>query len=310
MLLAAAQSPGGERRAFYLALLSARILIPLRESSPDGGSALVSNLEVAPADLNHLNPQLVQEGDKQILPFFSDLSRVELWSQEPVAVTEMPFSMLLNLASEDLWLHLNPGDEIGKEFSPWELARLRHGREAIDEILGEIADPTGESVEIDRQPAELEQLRYHLTLVVESFPEISEAFLISARFLDDEPSRVIVGFRGIDSQVRIAAERLAHLRQETIILARKFLGHESALIIVANVDDRKDPNAALFDETTPFFFRTRGVEDSATYFPKSKFFHKLEQRLSALFNLAWDKMKLVKKVLVDKLNKLHRPNGS
>jgi len=247
-------------------LLEAEIFVPLSDRVTED-RPLIRQIVASLQDSASLNFFTMPVDDRKVLPIFTSAESALEWGQERFVLSSIPFQLLLDLAPGDLWYHLNPGDEVGKEFSPWELERLKLGAEAIDEILSEIDDSAGNPFEIDRQPEHLQALRQHLMTTLEVYAEIQEAFLVSVRSDPQDPERAVIGFRG----ERLSEARLTAIRTELVDLVTQLLGHPSAFVIVANIDDRRDPNAALFDECTPFFFRAS--------FPSTSFLARLWGRL-------------------------------
>ncbi len=110
--------------AFYHAFLESEFVIINRASQ--GSSPREPNYP------NDLFPFLaVRGGDKTWLPIFSGAEAANEWSSYPVDHQTIKGSAVLDRVPNDWWLALNPGSEISKEFSPWEISTLRSGPEGI-----------------------------------------------------------------------------------------------------------------------------------------------------------------------------------
>lgn len=73
----------------------------------------------------------VRGGDKTWLPIFTSEEAVIEWSTQPMNSITLKGSEVLNVIPSDWWLALNPGTEVSKEFSPWEISTLKSGPEGI-----------------------------------------------------------------------------------------------------------------------------------------------------------------------------------
>lgn len=71
------------------------------------------------------------------VPVFSSPELIEEWSGNALHHRSMTGSTLVSLMPEEWSITFNPGSDWGKEFSPWEISELRHGKTAIDEIMQE-----------------------------------------------------------------------------------------------------------------------------------------------------------------------------
>jgi hypothetical protein len=117
----------------------------------------------------------------KIVPIFSQAVFAEHWFGKKIDTTEIPFKNLLNMLAKDSLLHLDPGQTYGKEFTAWEIERLKSGEEALEEIFHELPlDPPPElSIKSDSEL--FPELKAHLRAVLELYEPIDEAFLISVQ---------------------------------------------------------------------------------------------------------------------------------
>ncbi len=127
----------GDRMAlvdFYQSLLLGSVLIPSRFQKNT-----ISNQARYPDDFFGL---LALQGKEQVfIPVFTSEPVMRQWCPESLTYDPVSFPKLLARVPSDWWIVLNPGQEVEKEFSPWEIDLLRGGTgsigELIDELLGE-----------------------------------------------------------------------------------------------------------------------------------------------------------------------------
>jgi hypothetical protein len=86
------------------------------------------------------------------VPCFLSQGEHEEWAIMPTPIRTMQFSHLLTIIPENWEVSLNPGSETGKDFSLWELARLRFGAEGITEILADL------NQEAEIEPAQVQSI--------------------------------------------------------------------------------------------------------------------------------------------------------
>lgn len=124
----------GERTsviAFLEAFKSAELVVPEKLQNP--------RFDFLPAYPDRpLNILALQDGDTITVPVFSAPNLVQQWSNRDLSVRSMKSTDLIRLLPEDWWLALNPGADIRKDFSPWELSRLLGTQTELEEIATEL----------------------------------------------------------------------------------------------------------------------------------------------------------------------------
>ena len=234
-----AAATGESSEAFYLELLESEVVIPTR-------SAAKANPQ--PGDtFETFNFLTAREGSKEILPIFSDAAFVEEWAGRELPTRTHRFTSLLWILADEIWLHLNPGQEFGKELSPWEIERLKQGKDAVPELISELDPPVAREIEIDAQSDNYPELRLQMRPVLELYREISEAFIV--KIAEGEEIYPAVGLR----RESISPERLASLQSELNDSVSGHLSQGERLAIFENVDDRS--YRAIFEDATPFYVR-------------------------------------------------------
>ena len=76
--------------------------------------------------------------DRTIIPAFSRPDLVSEWCGSSLRQKTMSGKELLGVVPEDWWVTVNPGLDVEKELSPWELDRLREGEPAFPELIAEL----------------------------------------------------------------------------------------------------------------------------------------------------------------------------
>jgi hypothetical protein len=73
----------------------------------------------------------IRGGDKTWLPIFTGPVALNEWSTQEMESQTITGREVLERIPNEWWLALNPGSEISKEFSPWEISTLRSGPDGI-----------------------------------------------------------------------------------------------------------------------------------------------------------------------------------
>jgi hypothetical protein len=169
----------GENQAisiFLTEFLQATIFVPKRfQSHP---------LSDAPAYPDpFLNILGVQSGERVLVPAFTRREYIAEWSNLPLDHRSFTGKELLNTLPEDWWLILNPGREVEKELTPWEINELKRGIEAVPLVAQDLTETEFiESLEICPVPAdEYPELRGALINEALTDEAITQMFLLSEK---------------------------------------------------------------------------------------------------------------------------------
>ena len=173
-LEAAADEIPGALGDFFRILMKSSIYVPLK-SEPKKEIPILGNLQTE--DLGFMTVPGGEE--EQILPIFSEESFVSTWAERELFFTDCEFRKLIWVLGEGTLLHLNPGQEIGKEFSRWEIDQLKRGEGAIDEIVADFQGDEDEGLLIQPAGPEYDRLKQKLLPVLEIADEVLEAFLVT-----------------------------------------------------------------------------------------------------------------------------------
>lgn len=80
----------------------------------------------------------IKDEDKIVVPLFTSENHMSTWSSAPSDSYKLSFKNILQLIPDDWWICLNLSSEVEKEFSPWEISKLKTGEEAINEVIEEL----------------------------------------------------------------------------------------------------------------------------------------------------------------------------
>jgi len=244
----------GALKEFYLQLLKTEVFLP----TAIGSSADDPVREATSDSLNFLN---VGDEKKQVIPIFSNKELAAEWSEQTVIGETKQFSSLLWTLPADSWLHLNPGGEVGKELSPWELALLKDGEEAVDEIVFEMEGPT--TLELDVEPLRgmLEKELEALGQIVDVYTDIEEAFMLKVTRKEDETPKLYLGLKAASMPKKKRETFLAEIESFERKLPAEFRIDE----VVFDVEDEQDFRAGLFNEMNPFYIRQKSIEGKGIF---------------------------------------------
>lgn len=144
--LAIERASDGEAEAvasFFEILLECTLYVPKRFQK-----APLSNAPIYPNEF--LDILGIQDGERVVVPVFTRENFVHDWSGQDFIVRSLRASDLFELMPDGWWIDLNPGSDVGKELSAWEVSELKLGREAIPSLVQElVADEVSQPIEIE-----------------------------------------------------------------------------------------------------------------------------------------------------------------
>lgn len=172
---------------------NAKIAVPERNQSP-------AFRDLPPYPSRPLEILAVRDDQHVTVPVFTHESLIEPWAGRILSFRHFKVGDLVSLLPEDWWLTLNPGDEIRKDFTPWELQRLLGTDEDLLEIATELESDYGvQPLDVRRlQEQEFTELRAALADFFKVQPEITALFLALERGVTVENSPIetlLVGVR-------------------------------------------------------------------------------------------------------------------
>lgn len=226
LLTNAAEGRAQDLEIFFRTFLSAQFHVPLRQQA--------APLSHSPKYPNELVSVLgVLDGERTIVPVFSKEEFVAEWLGQELDCHSHSGAALLKLIPEGWWVCINPGQEVEKELSPWEIKKLRTGIPPGSDDLAELIAEQSADSSIDAarfrelsadellalrnilsEAAEREATIESLTLTCseEDFQEKTENIYhlgITLRPTDEEPAlRIKEAFAQLCAQHMIGSERV------------------------------------------------------------------------------------------------------
>ena len=240
------------RRAFFTAFLSGPLFVPERTQD-----TLLSHQPAYPHDL--VTVLGIQDGERVVVPVFSSADAVAAWFGKELKFKTWTGERLVGIAPDGWWLALNPGQEIEKEISPWEIQQLRSGAAAIDSILEELGDD-GEKVVrpvelVTPAPDELPMLREKLVAFANTDERVRALYLLKERGkdLDDNDIDTILVGADVTSRSLADLDALRAALRNTAEL--QMIGGDRLRVSVgAGIESLA---LGVFKSSTPFFQRER-----------------------------------------------------
>lgn len=251
---------------FYQTLLDAEVVVPDRSNSDSlkGSEGVDYPRSSIPWFAVKSKTSDVEQGskpeDRNIIPFFSSPTGIELWCGRPLNHSLILFKSFLQSVPEDWWLCLNPGSELEKEFSPWEIALLKQGIEALPEIIADWQDQR------DHRSANVEPLaKEQYPLVVKCLEEFGSAekkvraisaLLETSQTEDGESRSILIGCEvsgANETELIELTDRLNNVLRLTTI-------GEDPFRVFTSSEDHPDPFFSIFNYIPPVFER----EDHST----------------------------------------------
>mgnify|MGYP000325942580 CR=1 FL=1 len=245
----AANGEPGAVAAFFMRLLISGVYVPLHpsvERTTDNGAQPILGSE----SFRALNYMTVLHDGKEIMPIFSEEIFVGEWAEREFEYAEVKFSSLIELLGDDVALHLNPGQDVGKEITPWEIAELRKGSDAIPDLVQLLAEEDGGGeIEVRSSGEIFPDLQRGLLPVLELYTELREAFIVAVKEPAAESERPAIGLRFLG----ITEGKRRYLVSELENAAKEQLPSHLSLIVCDDLDDHRSPHLGLFTDVTPFY---------------------------------------------------------
>ena len=246
----AADDKPGAREAFFDALLRTEVFVPLVPNrSTSDRAAIIGDGQIESEGL-----QTIEYEGQQCLPIFTEKAFVEAWAEREIPCTKKSFSGLLWLVPEDAWMYLNPGQEIGKELTAWELSQLRIGAESIPDLVLALEEGSYGDLEIKNGEDLFDELKAKIRPTLELYPELEEAFLVGAREPGSELFKPMLGL----SWGKVNQAKKIYIKDELENIGSDFFSDPAMqMIVVDDLDKDASPHHRFFAETTPFYFAPR-----------------------------------------------------
>jgi hypothetical protein len=199
------------------------------------------------------------------IPCFEKEEQLTEWCSKPLTYRRSLGLRLIDLIPPNCWLVFNPGSEVEKPFSPWELSLLRLGSdEAIAEVISELFDtPTEELLDANVLFSEEHpQLFAELQKICENRPQIDKAWILEVGLIQDSDTpanEVLVGFLVTKNLKNELKETEIDELQATLqnLLAPLMIGRGSLRVVVLT-EISEGIFGPLFKAHAPVFDRSCG----------------------------------------------------
>ena len=250
LLKAAADRKPGAAEKFFETLLCSAVYIPVdsdltRQKTARGVSVIGNGLE-------HFSQRkyvsVVYQGAEAV-PIFTEAEFIGSWAECDFGVDRLDFKTLLWLLGEDTWLYINPAQEIGKELTPWEIDQLKQGADAIPTLVAALDEDGTEEFTISSSRDLYPELKSQLLPILQIYPELQEAFLVSLREGEEGAEKPALGIK----YGAITEAKRIYLRSEIENASTQFLPAEEQLFLVDDLGNQDSPNWKLFCDSTPFY---------------------------------------------------------
>jgi hypothetical protein len=189
----------------------------------------------------------------EAIPIFTQEEFVGVWAEREYGVDQIDFRTLLWLLGEDTWLYLNPSQDIGKELTPWEIALLKQGTDAIADLVSALDEDGQEALSISTSSELFPELKQKLLPILQIYPELEEAFLVGLREGEDGPEKPALGVK----YNNITEAKKVYIRSEFENASVEFLPADQQLFVVDDLGNKQSPNWKLFEEATPFYLAVK-----------------------------------------------------
>jgi hypothetical protein len=196
-----------------------------------------------------------------IVPIFSDASLAEEWAGRPIQCRETTGKHVLETLPEEWWIGVNPGQEIEKELSPWEITLLKKEHpEATKELVRELFEvPLVREISTRiPDPTEYAQLVNALRSFAEDQPAILELFLLErlAEDIDENQIQEVLLGVSLDDTVLIDQGKTVEDMQSAITSIADIAQIGSARVkVFAGVWGTTSIALLSFVESPPFYNR-------------------------------------------------------
>lgn len=259
LMIEAADGSKESAAAFYSSLLEEKIFVVDRFQS-----APLSDPPKYPDEF--FNILGIQTPKRVYVPVFSKAEHITTWASTSLTHREIKGADLLKQIPEDWWLIFNPGQEIEKELSAWELNHLRAGKESISEIINEIFHEDELEIELEAlKGSDYPQLKFKLISEGKSSSNISKIILAK----QPNPNHSLLTSYNILVGIYVNAED-ANLKTKLQQIADNAqIGNDPAKVFILTSKNKANYN--FFENYEPVY--NRESSRGSSFFDKiSKFF--------------------------------------
>ena len=247
LIQVAADGEETELRRFFEALLSSSVFVVMKVGFTR--DSVNRAPVIGESHLAALGFLTVQYEGVEALPIFTEEAFANHWTEAEVPVERKDFATLLNLVGNS-WMYLNPGQEVGKEITSWEIEQLRRGVAAVPDLVQELIEgEMGPTFEVRAGEEYFPGFVEKLGSIFELAPELNEAYF-AAMFEDDSQSPIpTLGL----SYRNITSDKRNYLREEMKQVSEDVLPGHTQLFLVDDLESKESPNWRLFEGISPFY---------------------------------------------------------
>lgn len=253
-----------DSRLFFEEFLKGPLYVPERYQSPQ-----IENSAPYPNDF--INILGLQKEEQIFVPVFSSQELISSWCGRTLNFKTVSGQALLELIPAGWWVCVNPGCEVEKEMSPWELDELRAGQSGIEAILEELfqTNSLGTLSIRELQQDEFKDSLLALKSFAQTNPQIKKLFAAvqEAEDLDllpmqNKPANTLLIGAILDCD---SIEIIEKTRQELEALAEKSLiGAEKARVFAAK--EAQNVALSIFKEIPTFYQSPRTSSPAIRWF--------------------------------------------
>lgn len=247
LMLAALQGEQDAAATFYRLFLRSELFVLYRSQE--------QKLQQQPIYPNQFfNIMAVQDGDKVIVPTFTTEELISTWCAEKLRTRALSCTDLLQLLPEDWYICLNPGSAVEKEFTPWEIAKLKQGQGNVAEVVEELY--LKEAIEVLEVTAANQQdhqaLIASLKQAAPNYTEVRRLFLAceNGRDIDNRPTSTLL--LGIEALCKDPA-RLEKIKDELSSSARLSLIGDQEIKVRIGASGPNSMILGIFKDIAPFY---------------------------------------------------------
>ncbi|HEX5035172.1 MAG TPA: enhanced serine sensitivity protein SseB C-terminal domain-containing protein [bacterium] len=241
-LLAAQQDPENQSLVdqFYAAFLGTALVVPIYEVPTN----LPMNVPVEADGKTSLKPIVIPSGEIHYIPVFDSLQKMVQWAQEEVRYMQIEAHSFIAGLHPDIYLALNPGQELAKEFVPDEIAWLKTW---TDERAKKDVLPAGTEFKFQVPKRIPHLLQSKLFGYFSKRPEIKAAYLVKFQYGKEPMGWLLV----IDMASR--KNQFEDVAKEIGTAVQGAMGSQVRLDIVLKKGEELDMEIAK--ATPPFYVR-------------------------------------------------------
>jgi hypothetical protein len=235
-------------REFFLAFLAGPLYVPERFQSE-------SPLNAPEYPNDFMNVMGIRDRDRVVVPVFSNPVLIEAWCGKALTYRTLPTIELLDLMPEDWWLIVNPGCEIDKDISPWEVEQLREGVQGIPAIIEELF-PTGLETVIEVETPrddEYPELKNKLREFGAARAGVEALYLLIENGIDIDDNPTVAMLIGAKATLK-DSDDMNRLRDEIrSVVDVAMIGHTERVKVLIGGDAEDNMVLGIFKQVTPFY---------------------------------------------------------